>query len=225
MIYILRFLQRSSLLYNLYAFVLFSLFLLSVIVEKGQDVIFINGNHSTFTDYFFSFVTNLGDGVIFVVIIFATLFIRFGYALICGVAWILHGIFVSIFKRIIFPALPRPKNVLDNDVLHFIPGVKVFGQNSFPSGHTATAFCAAILIGYISKSPKWTVITLILALMVGYSRIYLLQHFLVDVAAGAIIGCFTAYFVWRVYESNQTPDWTNKKLRLSFNRIKSFRLR
>ena len=57
---------------------------------------------------------------------------------------------------------------------------------SFPSGHTASAFAGAMFIqqryGY-----KYGIPSLILASFVGYSRVYAKKHFWEDVIAGALI--------------------------------------
>jgi membrane-associated phospholipid phosphatase len=39
------------------------------------------------------------------------------------------------------------------------------------------------------KDKNWQLLILIAAVLVGYSRIYLAQHFLSDVMIGAVIGC------------------------------------
>lgn len=213
--FLIRFISRYSFVYNLYITFLIALFSASVIIEKGKDVLMINGNYSTFLDQFFRHITAIGDGTIFILIVAITLFIRFQYSVIATLAWISHGIIVSICKRVMFAGTPRPRNFLDNDLLHFVPGVNVHGTNSFPSGHTATAFCAAFFIALISKNKMVGLVALIVALLVGYSRIYLLQHFLMDVAAGAIIGCFTTHAVWQIINTNQRP-WMNRKLKLNF---------
>ncbi len=57
---------------------------------------------------------------------------------------------------------------------------------SFPSGHSATAFGAASTIAFIL--PVLAIPAFATALIVGYSRIYLLDHYASDVFVGALIG-------------------------------------
>jgi undecaprenyl-diphosphatase len=58
---------------------------------------------------------------------------------------------------------------------------------SFPSGHTQTAFTiATVLSAFIAW--RYNIITYLLAVAVGISRIYLGVHFMTDVVAGAIAG-------------------------------------
>lgn len=57
---------------------------------------------------------------------------------------------------------------------------------SFPSGHTATSFGAAIGIFYIDK--KKGIAPLILAFLIGFSRIYIHVHYPSDVIGGMIVG-------------------------------------
>ena len=57
---------------------------------------------------------------------------------------------------------------------------------SFPSGHTATSFGAAFGIFYIDK--KKGIVPLILAALIGFSRIYIHVHYPSDVIGGVITG-------------------------------------
>ncbi len=73
---------------------------------------------------------------------------------------------------------------------------------SFPSGHTSTAFALATSISLQNK--KWYVVisAFAWASSVGYSRMYLGEHYPTDVFAGAVIGIGSAYL----------SNWLNKKL-------------
>jgi membrane-associated phospholipid phosphatase len=61
------------------------------------------------------------------------------------------------------------------------------GSNSFPSGHTSAAFCAASYLDIRYGTP-WGMPAYVLAALTGWSRIESNNHYPWDVAAGAIIG-------------------------------------
>jgi undecaprenyl-diphosphatase len=71
------------------------------------------------------------------------------------------------------------------------------GSWSFPSGHAAGAFGGAWLLNRIS--PQWSLIRYIVAGWVGFSRIYLGDHYPGDVASGSLIGLLFAMFFNRLF--------------------------
>jgi membrane-associated phospholipid phosphatase len=76
------------------------------------------------------------------------------------------------------------------------PAVSVPESASFPSGHSSTAFAAAVALSVLV--PKWRVPALCLAALVGFSRIYLGVHYMLDVLAGAALGTLIGFCVARV---------------------------
>lgn len=64
---------------------------------------------------------------------------------------------------------------------------------SFPSGHTAAAFSLAIAM--FGSVPLLAPPLLLLAVCVGYGRMYLGVHYPLDVAAGAAIGLITGSII------------------------------
>ena len=68
---------------------------------------------------------------------------------------------------------------------------------SFPSGHTSSSFAAAAAI-LINKKWKAGIPALILAVLIGFSRSYLMVHYPTDVLFGALMGvvyALLAYFL------------------------------
>lgn len=59
-------------------------------------------------------------------------------------------------------------------------------DHSFPSGHTAAAFAAAVALFLSHK--KVGLLALLFAFMMGISRLYLFVHYPSDVFAGALLG-------------------------------------
>jgi len=69
------------------------------------------------------------------------------------------------------------------------------GSNaSYPSGHAARAVIFAIILGYSlsERFPKGCYLLLIYPILMSISRVYVLQHFPMDVIAGTIIGILLA---------------------------------
>jgi hypothetical protein len=78
-------------------------------------------------------------------------------------------------------------------------------KQSFPSGHTATAFVAAEFLHqeYKNKSVWISVGGYGMALFIGASRIYNNKHWVSDVIAGAGIGILSTKIVYWIYPSLQ----------------------
>ncbi len=201
--------------YALYFVMAALLVTMSIVVAKGDDVIWINGHHSDFLDNFFVTITGLGAGLLFIPLVIILLFVRFKYAILTLFVWVGHGILCSVMKRGLFGYLKRPKELIDNDLLYFVPNVDVHSYFSFPSGHTATIFCLAFLLSLLIKRRLVSAGLLLIALLVAYSRVYLLQHFLMDVAAGAVIGVMATYLFWIYFEKAKLPTWMNHRVEIN----------
>ncbi len=169
---------------------------LCFIVPKGNEVLWTNGNFSPFQDTFFSLVSISGGTTVFVAVVGALAFVRFNYSIVAGMVFILNSMLVLFLKRVAFPDMQRPAALMDNSLLHFVEGVDVQTLYSFPSGHTATAFAMAVTLSLLIKHRGLSVLLIALAALVGYSRIYLLQHFLMDVTAGAFVGTISSFTIY-----------------------------
>jgi undecaprenyl-diphosphatase len=80
------------------------------------------------------------------------------------------------------------------------PAITVIGPQprdpSFPSGHSATAAASAVILTVaVPGAALWW---WLLAVAIGYSRVYLGDHFPLDVLAGGAIGAALAWLVVRL---------------------------
>lgn len=87
-----------------------------------------------------------------------------------------------------FVARSRPYTIIED----LVPLIRKPTDYSFPSGHTACAFAVGFLL--FRKLPKrYGIPCLVLAVLIGFSRIYLGVHYPSDVLAGAISGICISY--------------------------------
>ncbi len=141
---------------------------------------------------FFVAVTRLGDkGRIWIIVSIILLIskktrkvgILTAFALIS--ANILNNIILKgIFERI------RPYEVVEG-LSSVIGNMK---SSSFPSGHTASSFAAAAVL-YIHLPRRCGILFVILAGMIGFSRMYLGVHYPSDVIVGALTGIISGMMV------------------------------
>jgi len=208
---------RQVLLTFGFAFLL--LFLVNVLVVKGDAVIWMNQNYSDFLNYFFKYVTYLGDGIIFVPIILLGLFIRYEIAITAAITGVILGIVIGVLKRQAFSHLSRPKSFFkDTYELNFVDGVDVHSHFTFPSGHTATAAAAALLLALYIRKPFATAVLATLALLVGVSRVYLAQHFWVDITYGFLTGMAVTFLSrWLSNGWLKNRAWAQKSLKSAFS--------
>jgi undecaprenyl-diphosphatase len=116
-------------------------------------------------------------------------------AFIILLSYISSGIFSQLLKNCI--SSPRPSTYFE--IHHYKYYLETFaksriGFNSFPSGHTASFFAFATVISNYFRQKYISFTMIILSIAVGYSRIYLGHHFLIDVIFGAIIGVMFGSF-------------------------------
>ena len=69
-------------------------------------------------------------------------------------------------------------------------------DHSFPSGHTATSFAAATVL--TAFAPRLAPLWLLLAVAIGFARVYVGVHYPLDIAGGAAVGVLTALLLLAV---------------------------
>lgn len=108
-------------------------------------------------------------------------------ALIAIFALFLTTVLITIIKPTVGEL--RPFLVLQ----HVNVLVQESGKYSFPSGHSSLAFTMAAVLGlsYKFKNIRLIYITVIIAAIVGFSRVYLGVHYPFDILGGCILGVFS----------------------------------
>ena len=188
-----------------FLFYLIVAILILLLIGNKEFSQLINTFSSPILDSIFYFITYLGDGV------FAALFIVFLFLLRLNLGFVslfsilIPGLITQVLKRFYFPSIPRPSVVFNNFIesnnWHLVDGVDLHSYFSFPSGHTTTVFSICCVSILLVNNKFYQLFVLLLAVFTGFSRIYLSQHFLIDVFIGSIIGCLGTFLVYVLFNS------------------------
>ncbi|MCD9019274.1 phosphatase PAP2 family protein [Parachryseolinea silvisoli] len=180
---------------------------IAIVYAPIESVLLINGLHHPWLDVLFSGITLMGDGTFVVLAAIVLLLYRVYNSIAMLANGVVQGLIVSLFKRVLFPRTLRPAAFLEGQSVHLVPGVALHQVYSFPSGHTVTIFGLCVFLALCSSNRFVTVLLLILSVLVGLSRVYLLQHFVGDVAAGALIGNVVGIAAYYGVAYMRKPEW------------------
>jgi undecaprenyl-diphosphatase len=173
-----------------------------------------------FLDRFFSFITNINHFSPLILVLFV-------YWLWKGGAkgrWLVLSLIVAVIlsdqisSHIIKPLVERarPCNALDGVLA---PAGKSSAY-SFTSTHAANVGSTMLLLSLTFR--PWTRLFVLIAFLIGLSRVYLGLHYPTDVLGGYALGALLGYSVWLVVEkcrvlmqnkpaSNKTASWKGSK--------------
>ncbi len=178
--------------------------------QQGDELIAINALRTDRLDTFFISATRLGEPIAYVVVLLVAITFRLRTALFAALTGITVAIVAGLLKLYFAEARPM-RYFFDNfeDTWHslnlFDENMRNWGYSSFPSGHTASAFALYSFVCFNVHRPKIaiSILCFLLALAVGFSRMYLLYHFLRDVTAGAFLGLLVAivmfFLQWKLF--------------------------
>ncbi|MEL6969163.1 MAG: phosphatase PAP2 family protein [Bacteroidota bacterium] len=197
--------HRSQPFLGLYVMLLIPTLSFFALFGKGQMHLFINRFHSPSADLFFKQATNLGDPLFLAIIVALLLVIDWRKGLLMILFGTICGGMVGFVKAMLVDDM-RPFKFFQyfNTPLHFVEGIRLHEYNTFPSGHTAIAFGTFFMLSLFVGRKSLSVLFFVLAVLVGYSRMYLSMHFLVDVVMGSIIGIVIA---GSLYHFSSTDQW------------------
>jgi len=176
--------------------VLLAVCLIIKLTYSREDIYFaVNGHNSPWADALAPYFTDLGNGLTTVALVVILSLFNYGKSLMLAITYAVTSLFAQVVK-FIFDA-PRPHLYFQKQLghIHFVKGVEMLNYHSFPSGHTITAFSTALLVAYWCKNKFWGLPLLLVAILVGYSRMYLSEHFFEDVTAGSAVGVFVTVFL------------------------------
>lgn len=171
-------------------------------------LLWIQENLRGVLDGFWVFITHLGDG--------GYLWIAIGVALLLfkktravGIS-VLLALLINLFitnislKNII--ARPRPFHV-NPELMTLIKHPSSF---SFPSGHTSGSFTAALVLFHLMPK-KIGVPAVVLATMIGFSRMYVGVHYPTDVLGGIVVGIIASTVAILVVRFVKEKVWQKQK--------------
>jgi membrane-associated phospholipid phosphatase len=182
--------------------------------EKGDEILYLSSIHTPFFDQVFKWITRFAEAPLLVLLIVIALRVSYGYGFILGLNCLFTFLVTQILKYLIFANEVRPSVYFEGKAhLNFVQGVEVFQYHSFPSGHTSTAFALFFMLSLLVANRKWALLFFPMALLVGISRVYLLEHFFRDIYFGSIVGvCVTSVFYVTFVSSNYYSNiqWKDK---------------
>ena len=209
--------KRYHAFYIPYLMFVITFIVLIVSNNKADLHLWLTSFNCPMGDVFFRYFTYVGDWVPYVVI-GGLLFYRYRMALFVLVSQLATGLVSVIIKQTWNE--PRPilyfKEHYPNIQLHQIVGEHLHSSHSFPSGHTITAFAFFLALSFFTKRPVIHFLYFVLALLVGYSRFYLSQHFALDVLVGSFIGV-SVTILCKFYFDKKEMKWADGSLRDVFS--------
>lgn len=197
-------LLRSN-LYFLLPYLLFAVLggIILLSYTKREIHLAVNGHYSSAGDIIFYGFTQLGDGLVAALVGIVVLWRwrRQGLALAGAM---LGGMAIAqVLKHVFFSHEPRPKLYFESisEKIRLVPDFNNYIYDSFPSGHTTQAFALCCSIAFmLPQRYNWAKFLLFCtALSIGYSRMYLSQHFFRDVYFGALIGTSMAILFFTLF--------------------------
>ena len=184
-------------------------------VPKAELHLLLNRYHTPWLDSFFFHYTHFCNWPMYVLMVLPLLCRRPVWSAVLGAAEGLSAIVAHCVKYLC--NMPRPKPVFE-ELIETHPGlydawqetiveaVELHSWYSFPSGHTTAFFAFFATLAFLyAEEPKapskqeFGLICLILAALGGYSRIYLSQHFLLDVTVGMAIGVICSVVIFYIF--------------------------
>lgn len=214
--------QKPYTSYNPYFFIPFIIWVIGggiALTMFDNKTLFaaFNTHYSEAGDIIMLYTTWLGEGVFSAIVLLLLLGVsslrNWWYFLAAVLTNGLPPLFIQAIKTNV--GAPRPlKYFNEADWIHILPVWPRLMERSFPSGHTCAAFCLFSFLAILlpAKHRAWGTVLFMLAILVGYSRMYLAAHFFADVYAGSIIGTLFILVVMAIMHHYQDRFFKEKTI-------------
>jgi membrane-associated phospholipid phosphatase len=214
---VVKFLKENSLVFLLYGITLW--YSLNLVLTYDKVSLHYSMNQIVghpIVDSFFVYLTWLGDGNVAVMLIAILLVVNVRKGLETLICFALAGLVTFLIKRYGYDEVNRPSFVfyffVPDKKLKLIEGVSMYIHNSYPSGHATQAFAIGGLLLFLARHQWQKLLLLTFALLTAYSRVYLSQHWLVDVIAGSIVGISMALLIYAISKQIKGLEKLNKPI-------------
>ena len=208
--------KRNSIFLGLWLVTVVSLTIAICLMNKGALHLALCDHHTPFSDAVMPVLSDLANWLPYAIC--AVLLIwRWRMGVFVSISLLLSTLLAQVLKHLV--QAPRPLTWFAENMpdvtLPLTEGVKMNYFLSFPSGHTTTFFClffalCVVCTHFVSLQQKTTssdkrkmllsvgnigvqVLLFAVAAVCSYSRIYLSQHFALDVLAGMILGVLSVF--------------------------------
>jgi undecaprenyl-diphosphatase len=167
-------------------------------IQRGDATllsIFNNSLNCRLLDRLMPVITYLGSGIFTFLFCIITIAIPKPSIREMGIMTSVSLLISSLIVRIIKVTVSRIRPFLKLDNLN----IRLIGidEYSFPSGHTTAAFSIAVMVSLCF--PQLTIMTILLAFLVGISRMYFGVHYPTDIIIGMCIGTITSFLVYIIF--------------------------
>jgi membrane-associated phospholipid phosphatase len=217
------FLKQNAVFLSLSLILFIVLGLVLLFVPKGELHLWLCDRHAPARDIFYRYYTRIAEWFPYVICVLVLLFGRVGDGVMASACMIVSSLTTQLFKYLV--AAPRPltwfaENMPDVQ-LPLVEGVRMNYYLSFPSGHTTSFFALAFVLSVIVTKSLYAnnsnricsvavqLLLFIAAALGAYSRIYLSQHFALDVFAGIGIGLSVSLLCYAVFAHYSEQNWYN----------------
>jgi membrane-associated phospholipid phosphatase len=194
-------------IFNYIVKILIGVFLISSVIflfNKDAANLYLAQINNPILDELFYYSTIMGEALFIAPVIFILIISNIGRGIFLIFNTTLATLITAILKLLFNEGRPMTY-IQDFEMVSQHAFWEIHSSLSFPSGHTTAAFALFISLGILSKNRLLILFYIILAIIVGTSRIYLFQHFFIDVFFGALIGSLISLTSFHFFYYNLAP--------------------